>query len=46
MLYLPDHGNRPEEEAKMERNKVAHYGATYEQFAAKVYGEVRARAFG
>jgi SAM-dependent methyltransferase len=26
--------------------KVDHYGATYEQFAARVYADVRARAFG
>ncbi len=28
------------------RAKVDHYGATYEQFAARVYAEVRAQAFG
>lgn len=30
----------------MEQDKVDHYGATYGQFAAQVYAEVRAEAFG
>lgn len=30
----------------MEHDKVDHYGATYEQFAAKLYADIRAQAFG
>ena len=30
----------------MEHGEVDHYGATYEQFAAQVYAEIRAQAFG